>query len=975
MRFQCQNCMKMCVIDDSECGKPAGCGYCGFVNTVPESRFAKNALISDFVISSPLGTGGMGAVFLAHQVSLDRPVALKVLMQQHSNDSDYIQEFVKEARSAARLNHPNIVQSYAVGEDEGIYFFAMEYVKGETLKQLLQKEGKLKWENAVKIIRQIADALDFAWKQQQLVHRDIKPDNIMLSETGVAKLADLGLARHAKETTDDEEQVMGTPQYICPEQLLGKPMDVRGDIYSLGATLFHALVGRFPFDGQSANEIARKHVYEEVENVNELESDLPKGLGFIISKMMAKKLEDRYEDAEELVIDLNYILRDKLPVGYKGAVKGKTNRKNSKVGTKTSLKVKVDKTRQTQTGIGDVAAPSSSQSKTSTNLKSKSKTKVGGKSTVMMRKNKAKTSITATQQITDTNQEPLAPAPAPKTKSNKGLLFGCLGVIGFFCTLAIIVVVWFIQQQKKYDFKSTKDAYVFYVTNLVPPGQRAAFDNIQGYFPKPYEKGANSLTPEKGLALYRSINEFIDLYPSSLFVESEKNRNYLKIYQVPFEAQAFGQNIEKNVKGFEGVMTNWRGEAAEYVQRALRKEFHRDDLKRIEEAARAYRIREAKAAAREAISDLADERYEEYGEYVTEFGERVDGMEDILSEGKIEVRKEITNKAFDYAWQDLIIDLQNKRNENFVDPAVIRDAERVEGESETRGYEKQINEIMATANKEELIFSSETISGYFKKDLKELGFYDAKKELAGYLEKVEEYEGIRRKWFDTMVHLARDASNYDKLIYSVAIRALSSHSDTSSGQSLRVGPQLKGGYRIGDNFVKVKPYRLTPIPGRKSSDKIYLETISPDGFFNVSLKRYRVGSSQASLTVVGIDQIPKLEFIANGVVRELIEDGLGADKPERYDAMLAAYYFIFMPQFSEELIDAQEFDNQTSRLKEEYSEALDEWYENLIEKQISAMEDLPSNARYNRYRYMIGAAGDSASFSDNKDRIVEAVKQ
>ena len=260
MRFECENCKQIVTIDDSEDGNPVGCGGCGKILVVPESRFAPRAVIDDFVIRETLGSGGMGTVFLAHQMSLDRPVALKILMDEFSQNSEFIKEFVREARSAARLIHPNIVQSYAVGHDSGVYFFAMEYVPGKTLKDLLDEHGKLPVQKAVKITSQIAEALDFAWTNQQLVHRDIKPDNIILSQREEAKLADLGLARTAQETSDDDEEVMGTPQYICPEQLLGQPMDVRGDIYSLGATLFHALTGKFPFEGNSAAEIARKHL-------------------------------------------------------------------------------------------------------------------------------------------------------------------------------------------------------------------------------------------------------------------------------------------------------------------------------------------------------------------------------------------------------------------------------------------------------------------------------------------------------------------------------------------------------------------------------------------------------------------------------------------------------------------------------------------------------------------------------------------
>jgi serine/threonine protein kinase len=336
MQFQCPHCEGIVSISDTECGQPVGCGHCSGISIVPATRFSPSVVINDFLIKKVLGKGGMGMVYLAHQLSLDRPVALKILMQEFSQDNDFIVDFVKEARAAARLNHLNIVQSYAVGEEEGIYFFAMEYVEGKTLKQIMKEGGAIEIDRAVGIIQQIAEALDFAWKNQQLVHRDIKPDNIMLTNKGVAKLADLGLARKAAELMDNEDDVvMGTPQYISPEQLLGKPMDVRGDIYSLGATFFHAVTGRFPFEGASAGEIARKHLQAKLELPHKVNSSVPKPVSWIINKMMSKNPDDRYGDAAALAADLGRILRGELPDGAPAALGGSDG---GKAGSKASPK-------------------------------------------------------------------------------------------------------------------------------------------------------------------------------------------------------------------------------------------------------------------------------------------------------------------------------------------------------------------------------------------------------------------------------------------------------------------------------------------------------------------------------------------------------------------------------------------------------------------------------------------------------------
>jgi serine/threonine protein kinase len=297
-------------------GEAVICGSCNSEIVVPDSRFAPACIVDDFVIQSVLGRGGMGTVYLAHQLSLERPVALKVLMEEFAQDTEFIVDFVKEARAAARLNHPNIVQSYAVGQEDGVYYFAMEYVEGQTFKQLM-RQGSVPVERTLSIIQQIADALDFAWRNQKLVHRDIKPDNIMLTRSGVAKLADLGLARVASDIIDDDsEEVMGTPQYICPEQLLGEPMDVRGDIYSLGATMYHAATSTFPFEGLSASEIARKHLQEKLDPPTNRNPELPHTVEWVIEKMMARNVEDRYQEASELVTDLTRLQRGENPVGY-----------------------------------------------------------------------------------------------------------------------------------------------------------------------------------------------------------------------------------------------------------------------------------------------------------------------------------------------------------------------------------------------------------------------------------------------------------------------------------------------------------------------------------------------------------------------------------------------------------------------------------------------------------------------------------
>ncbi len=311
MKFQCPFCRNVLEVDNSDCGIDVGCPKCGEVTIAPASLVATGVVVgNDFLILEEIGRGGMGVVYLTHQMSLDRRAALKILSKKYANNSEFVAGFIKEARAAAKLNHPHIVQAYAVGEDNGIYFFAMEHIDGETMKQVLKREGVVPLDPAITIIQQITEALDYAWKEQRLIHRDIKPDNIMITKNGRAKLADLGLARVAGEIDDSsEDEVMGTPQYISPEHLTGSPMDCRSDIYSLGASFYHIITGHFPFTGKSATEIARKHLEEPLKSPKLLNPNVPDSYARIITKMMEKNPADRYQLPEELVEDIRLARR------------------------------------------------------------------------------------------------------------------------------------------------------------------------------------------------------------------------------------------------------------------------------------------------------------------------------------------------------------------------------------------------------------------------------------------------------------------------------------------------------------------------------------------------------------------------------------------------------------------------------------------------------------------------------------------
>ena len=308
MRFQCPNCKDIISAPDGQYGKKVTCPHCNTPTATPESAFGSGMAIGDFIIIKQLGAGGAGVVYLAHQISLDRPAALKILRSGAPDQSDDpVQDLIREARSAAKLNHPNIVQAYAVGEDAGVFYFAMEYIDGETMKSVLKREGSIDAKRAADIVRQIASALQFAWDRQKLTHRDIKPDNIMYTSSGQAKLADLGLSRRAGEHSeeDDSDEVMGTPQYISPEQLTGAPVDTRSDIYSLGATFYQFVTGRFPYEGPDVNEIAKQHVIGNLTPPREVNYNVPEEINRIIVKMMARYPEQRYQSPGEVAKELD----------------------------------------------------------------------------------------------------------------------------------------------------------------------------------------------------------------------------------------------------------------------------------------------------------------------------------------------------------------------------------------------------------------------------------------------------------------------------------------------------------------------------------------------------------------------------------------------------------------------------------------------------------------------------------------------
>ena len=323
MKVFCSKCAKSITVEPGT-SPTVKCPDCSTEIPRPESDLSPGAVIGDFIIEKSLSKGGMGEVFLAKQISLDRPVALKILQKEFTNDRDYVASLFREARAAARINHPNVIQAYAVGNEGDNYYFAMELVRGDTLKNILRKEGALAPERAAKIILEISNAIGVAWRDQKLVHQDIKPDNIMLDVNGFSKLADLGLAKTGsieQRIDDDSDEVLGTPQYISPEQLTGVPTDVRSDIYSLGATFYHIITGKLPYRASDVNQLAQMHNEGRLTPPKEVNADIPEELNRIIVKMMARDIQSRYQTPEELSADLKEFLEGNHEAAAKSGVK------------------------------------------------------------------------------------------------------------------------------------------------------------------------------------------------------------------------------------------------------------------------------------------------------------------------------------------------------------------------------------------------------------------------------------------------------------------------------------------------------------------------------------------------------------------------------------------------------------------------------------------------------------------------------
>ncbi len=278
------------------------------MNSRPSSSMIGTVLSGRYRLEAKLGSGGMSTVYLARDETLDRPVAVKVMHREMSEQEDQLQRFRQEARAVAKLTHPNVVSVIDAGEDGGHPYIVFEYVKGETLKQRISRVGALDTQEAIAYAIEVGRGLSVA-HARNMVHRDIKPQNVLIDEEGRAKLTDFGISRQLEQDgMTATGRVLGTTDYVAPEQAMGKGVDPRSDIYSLGVVLYEMLVGQVPFHADSQVGVAMKHVNEELPDVQRRRPEASAAVALVVERATSKNPAERYQTVAEMIDDLETAL-------------------------------------------------------------------------------------------------------------------------------------------------------------------------------------------------------------------------------------------------------------------------------------------------------------------------------------------------------------------------------------------------------------------------------------------------------------------------------------------------------------------------------------------------------------------------------------------------------------------------------------------------------------------------------------------
>jgi len=263
----------------------------------------------DYLIEKELGQGGMGTVYLAKDTGLNRNVALKILRADLSHDPEFARKFLEEVEVTASLAHPNIIRVFTLGEHEGRLYLVMEHLDEPSLEQRMEQQGKIPERQVLEIGLGIASALQFAHEETGLIHRDIKPGNILFGRGDIPKLADFGLAAGARSALGQQDEIWGTPYYVSPERLMREPEDIRSDIYSLGATLYHAMAGRPPFEAETAEEVAKRHLSDRPPPLRTFCPDSQEQTVYALDKSIARNIESRWPNYNDLSSYLGDALR------------------------------------------------------------------------------------------------------------------------------------------------------------------------------------------------------------------------------------------------------------------------------------------------------------------------------------------------------------------------------------------------------------------------------------------------------------------------------------------------------------------------------------------------------------------------------------------------------------------------------------------------------------------------------------------
>lgn len=264
-----------------------------------QGKLGGHTHIPGYELKKKIGSGSMGTVYKAIQVKMKRTVAIKVLAPRLALKDEYIERFMNEGKSVARLNHPNIIQGIDAGASNGVHYFVMEFIDGPTVQELIGAQGQLTGSETLKILKQITKALAHAYKKD-MVHRDVKPENIMVNSSEVAKLCDLGLA--AVTSRKPENPGVGTPHYVAPEQVLdSKQINIQSDIYSLGVSCYHMMTGEVPFPGTDPKSVMKKQVQAEPEPPSQHQDDISKPVDDLVLKMMSKDRQQRHETPSDLL--------------------------------------------------------------------------------------------------------------------------------------------------------------------------------------------------------------------------------------------------------------------------------------------------------------------------------------------------------------------------------------------------------------------------------------------------------------------------------------------------------------------------------------------------------------------------------------------------------------------------------------------------------------------------------------------------